>query len=140
MATPTADDLPPLVEVRIEVPAGGHIKRGAEGRIDLISPLPCPFNYGSVPGTRAPDGEPVDAIVLGAPLPAGHRSTWAVHGVVRFVDAGVPDPKLICGAAPPTAGDLARLHRFFSAYARLKSTWAALRGRPPSSHDGYEAR
>ena len=26
----------------------------------MVSPLPCPWNYGSVPGTQAADGAPVD--------------------------------------------------------------------------------
>lgn len=140
MATTAEPALPAVVTVRIEVPAGGHIKRDAAGGIDLISPVPSPFNYGSVPGTRAPDGEPDDAIVLGPPLPRGHVTSWVVHGVVRFVDAGLPDPKLICGPAPPTADDLRRLHTFFVRYAALKTAWGALRGLPPSTHDGYEAR
>jgi inorganic pyrophosphatase len=141
MTTPTADgDLPAVVEVRIEVAAGGFAQRAADGRVQRVSPLPCPFNYGSVPGTVAPDGDPFDAIVLGRALPSGHRSVWTVHGVVRFIDEGVEDPKLVCGPSPPTAADLARLRLFFDSYARLKSTWARMRGRPPCAHLGYESR
>jgi inorganic pyrophosphatase len=40
---------PPEVEVVIEVPRGSFLKRRSTGHIDFISPLPCPFNYGSVP-------------------------------------------------------------------------------------------
>ena len=40
---------PPEVEVVIEVPRGSFLKRGSTGQIDFISPLPCPYNYGSVP-------------------------------------------------------------------------------------------
>ena len=47
---------PPVVEVVIEVPRGSFLKRGSTGRVDFISPLPCPFNYGSVPGYIGLDG------------------------------------------------------------------------------------
>jgi inorganic pyrophosphatase len=44
-----ASSEPPEVEVVIEVPRGSFLKRGASGRIDFVSPLPRPFNYGAVP-------------------------------------------------------------------------------------------
>ena len=40
---------PPEIEVVIEIPRGSFLKRGSTGHIDFVSPLPCPFNYGSVP-------------------------------------------------------------------------------------------
>ena len=40
---------PPELEVVIEIPRGSFLKRGSSGRIDFVSPLPCPFNYGSAP-------------------------------------------------------------------------------------------
>ena len=42
-------DLAPELEIVIEVPRGSFLKRGLTGRIDFVSPLPCPFNYGAVP-------------------------------------------------------------------------------------------
>jgi hypothetical protein len=39
---------PPEVEVLIEIPRGSFVKRGSTGHVDFVSPLPCPFNYGSV--------------------------------------------------------------------------------------------
>ena len=44
---------PPLVEVVVEIPRGSFLKRGSSGRVDFVSPLPCPFNYGSVPDISA---------------------------------------------------------------------------------------
>src|SRR5690349_21828495 len=35
---------PPAVNVVIEIPRGGFLKRGSTGQVDFISPLPCPFN------------------------------------------------------------------------------------------------
>ena len=48
-----APPAPPEVEVVIEVPRGSFLKRGSSGRIDFISPLPCPYNYGAVPHAQA---------------------------------------------------------------------------------------
>jgi len=63
---------PPEVEVVIEIPRGSFLKRGSSGRIDFVSPLPCPFNYGSVPDYLGLEGDLLDALVLG-PAVAGTR-------------------------------------------------------------------
>ena len=103
------------VRVRIEVPRGSFVKRDAT-RIEYISPVPCPFNYGCVPDRPAPDGDPLDALVLGPRLAIGAEVDVAVHAVVRFLDDGAVDDKLVCGA-PPTDRELANIARFFRVYA-----------------------
>jgi inorganic pyrophosphatase len=52
---------PPEVDVVIEVPRGSFLKRGSTGRVDFISPLPCPYNYGSVPTHIGLEGDLLDA-------------------------------------------------------------------------------
>ena len=59
---------PPELEVVIEVPRGSFLKRASTGRVDFISPLPCPFNYGSVPVYLGLEGDLLDALVLGPRL------------------------------------------------------------------------
>lgn len=113
-------DVPNAVVVVIEVPRGGFVKRRADGRVAFVSPIPCPFNYGSVPGTLGADGDPVDAVVLGPSLPRGGVATWAVHGVVPFSDRGVDDPKLVCGDRPPTDREWRWIRRFFLVYGVVK--------------------
>lgn len=108
------------VEIVVEVAAGSRVKRASDGRLDFVSPFPCPFNYGSVPDRRAADGEPADALILGPPLPRGSRGRWRVWGVVRFLDGGLPDDKLICGDEAPSPGALASIDLFFRWYARAK--------------------
>ncbi|MFK7929271.1 MAG: inorganic diphosphatase, partial [Myxococcota bacterium] len=132
--------LPPSVRVRIEVPKGSHIKRAADGRVDFVSPLPSPFNYGSVPDVPSADGEPLDALVLGPPLALADERVWPVHGVVYFIDEGVCDDKLVCGAHAPTAKDVRQIRAFFRRYAAAKGLWASLRGRGPVRFVGWEAR
>jgi inorganic pyrophosphatase len=125
--------------VVIETPRGSVVKRRTDGGVRFASPVPAPYNYGSVPDTVGADGDPQDAIVLGPRLPRGHAGRWRVHGVVRFVDGGRPDDKLVCGEHPPSAWDLWRLHAFFIVYARTKSLANRLRGRGPTRYRGYQA-
>jgi inorganic pyrophosphatase len=108
--------------VIVEVPRGAHIKRALDARGEvsgarLISPLPCPFNYGCAPGLRGEDGDPLDVIVLGPALRLGERLTLPVVGVVRFVDQGDVDDKWVVSASPPTRRDDRALRVFFRLYA-----------------------
>ena len=66
--------------VRIEVPRFSFVKREADGEVDFVSPVPCPFNYGSVPGAIAPDGDAPDALVLGPRVAAGAEVDAEEHG------------------------------------------------------------
>jgi inorganic pyrophosphatase len=126
-----------VVEVVVESPRGSHVKWRSDGRIDFFSPIACPYNYGSVPGTLAPDGDPLDALVLGPPLPRGHSVEVAVRAEVRFVDAGSDDRKLVCKATPLTAEERAAIERFFRFYARVKRLLNLLRRRAgPTRFDG----
>jgi inorganic pyrophosphatase len=120
---------PAELEVIVELARWGLIKRGEEGRIDLVSPLPCPFNYGSVLGTRAADGEREDAVLLGPRVAIGSRLRVPVLGRVRFIDAGEPDDKWLCGIAPLRRADRLSVALFFELYARVKRTGYWLRGR-----------
>jgi inorganic pyrophosphatase len=120
------------LSVIIEVPRGGHIKRAldAQGQVSgvqLLSPLPCPFNYGCAPSIDGQDGDPLDAIVLGPALRLGDRLTLPVVGVVRFMDRGAVDDKWILSATPPTWADDRALRRFFGLYAWAKRLVNVLR-------------
>lgn len=117
-----------LCEVVIEYPRGSVIKRRADGRIDFVSPLPCPYNYGHIPGVRSGDGDMLDAIVLGRRLPAGLRLQVPVVGRLGFTDAGLDDPKIVCSAAPLSLAQRRGLELFFVTYALWKRGLAAARG------------
>lgn len=126
----TRGSLPRSVEVLIEIPRGGLIKPRADGGIDYVSVIPCPFNYGCVPAMDSGDGDPLDAVLLGPTRRRGHREQVPIWGIVRFLDAGETDDKLICGATRPTTGQRLLVSRFFSVYARAKGALNALRRRP----------
>ncbi len=120
----------PEVEVLIEVPRGSFLKRGSTGHIDFVSPLPCPFNYGSVPQYVGREGDLLDAVVLGPRLPRGTRTRVPAWGAVVLTDRGMTDDKLICSRAPLSAGQRRRVLRFFGFYAKCKGLLNLLRRRP----------
>jgi inorganic pyrophosphatase len=123
-------DGPPEVEVVIEVPRGSFLKRGSTGRVDFVSPLPCPYNYGSVPNLVGLENDLLDAVVLGPRLPLGTCVRVKAWGAVILTDRGMSDDKLICSARPPSARERRRLLRFFRFYAKCKGLLNAWRGRP----------
>lgn len=127
-------ELPNAVVVRIEVPRGSFVKRRPDGRVDFVSPLPCPYNYGSIEGTKASDGDPLDAIVLGSRLPYGVRYLGTVRAVMAFVDDGELDAKIVCSAAPLTDLDRRGIEAFLRVYAWLKRALYLVRGRRGPTH------
>jgi inorganic pyrophosphatase len=121
-------DFPSELEVLVDHPRGSFIKRREDGSIDYVSPFPSPFNYGSVPDTRAADGDREDAIVLGPRLPPGARVRMPVVARVVFIDAGDLDSKWICGARFGRSERL-QVELFFQLYAYLKGMLYLLRRR-----------
>lgn len=120
---------PPEVEVVIEVPRGSFLKRGSTGRLDFVSPIPCPFNYGSVQTLVGLEGDLLDAVVLGRRLPRGTRVTVSAFGAVGLTDRGMYDDKLICSQHA-----IGGMHRrlvlaFFAFYAKCKWLLNQARGR-----------
>ena len=69
---PVGDDPPNTVNVIIEVPVGGEPvkyefdKKSGALFVDRIlhTPMRYPANYGFVPHTLSPDGDPIDALVI----------------------------------------------------------------------------
>ena len=74
-------------------------------------------------------GDPADAVVLGPRRAAGVEIIAVVRGVVRFRDAGLDDPKLICAGAPLSAAEQAQVERFFRRYATARGWLNRLQGK-----------
>ena len=130
---------PAELDILIELSRGGLIKRAENGRIELLSPLPCPFNYGGVPGTRAADGDREDVILLGPRVKSGSRVRARVVGRVEFLDAGQPDGKWICAYRPLERHERVQIELFFQLYAQVKRVFNRLHGRPgPTRYLGFE--
>jgi len=118
-----------LVEVVIEIPRGSFLKRGSTGELDFISPLPCPFNYGSIPAFIGLEGDLLDAVVLGPRLAVGEKVTVYAWGAIGLTDRGLYDDKLICSQVPISQWKQQLILIFFKIYARAKSLLNMTRGR-----------
>jgi inorganic pyrophosphatase len=121
---------PPVVEVVIEIPRGSFIKRGSTSHIDFISPLPCPYNYGSVPKLLGLEGDLLDALILGPRLARGTRIQVKAWGAIVLTDRGMTDDKLICSDVRPSALECQKVLRFFHWYAKGKGILNIWRRRP----------
>ena len=123
---------PPELDVVIEIPRGSFLKRGSSGRIDFVSPLPCPFNYGSVPQMLGLEGDLLDAVVLGPRLRRGTRVRVKAWGAVILTDRGMTDDKLICtdSGRPLSVSERREVLRFFHFYAKCKGLLNILRRQP----------
>lgn len=130
--SPASEDMPdpPEVEVVIEIPRGSFLKRGSTGQVDFISPLPCPFNYGSAPKFLGLEGDLLDALVLGPRLPLGTRIRVKAWGAVTLTDRGMTDDKLVCCNHPLTGLERQSVLQFFTFYAKCKGLLNIWRRRP----------
>jgi len=119
-----------LFEVVIEIPRWGFVKRGSNNEIDFVSPLPCLYNYGSIPDYVGLDGDPLDAVVLGPRLPRRTKIRMRAYGVIGLTDRGLYDDKFICSAKPLSKRDRFLLLNFFHCYAIFKRVLNFFRRRP----------
>lgn len=93
-----------LVRVIVEIPAGSRNKYAYDPGTGLFaldrpihSSLRYPADYGFVPGTRSPDGEALDAVLL-IPEPTfpGCLVVSRVVAAMLMEDEDGHDPKLLC--------------------------------------------
>lgn len=123
--------LPPTVEMVVEAPRFSWVKPTPSGGVDFVSPLPCPFNYGCAPDHPSGDGDALDVVLLGSRRAAGTRLEVPVRGVVRFIDAGDIDDKLVCSLHEPRAWEWSLVRAFFTVYGPAKgliNRWRAKDG------------
>jgi inorganic pyrophosphatase len=108
---PQPPEAPAELVVVIEIPAGSAVKYEidkATGRVFVdrfqSMPVEAPANYGSIPRSLAPDGDPLDAVVLSRlPLHPGAFVRVRPVGVMKTLDDGQPDDKIL--AVPVSAVD-----------------------------------
>lgn len=92
-----------VIETLIEIPVGSRNKYEYDeksGRIKLdrvlFSSVHYPTDYGFIPGTLAPDGDPLDVLVLAEePVFPGCLVDARVLGVMQMRDQGEEDYKII---------------------------------------------
>ena len=102
---PTGDNPPESLNVIIEVPTGGEPvkyefdKESGALFVDRIlhTPMRYPANYGFVPHTLSPDGDPLDALViLQQPTFPGCLIKCRAIGMFRMTDEAGGDDKVLC--------------------------------------------
>ena len=102
---PTGENPPESLNVIIEVPVGGEPVKyefdKASGAlfVDRIlhTPMRYPANYGFVPHTLSPDGDPLDALVIArSPFVPGSVVRARPIAVLNLEDEHGGDEKLVC--------------------------------------------
>jgi inorganic pyrophosphatase len=99
---PIGEDAPREVNVVIEIPQNSSQKMEYDPRYGVFradrtmhSPLHYPYNYGFIPSTLYPDGDPLDIFVFCShPLPVGTLCTARPVGVLRMHDDHGQDDKI----------------------------------------------
>lgn len=92
-----------VVNVVVEIPAGSNHKiewnrRLAAFELDRVEPsvFAKPTNYGFIPQTLDEDGDELDVLMITSqPLPHGIVAQGRILGVMKFVDDGEVDDKII---------------------------------------------
>jgi len=98
----------------------------------IVQYLGYPGNYGAIPGTALPkelggDGDPLDVLVLGQAVPRGELVGVRLIGVLKMLDDGEQDDKLIAvlTADSPFAGieSMAQLDSEFPGVSEIVNIW-----------------
>jgi inorganic pyrophosphatase len=133
----------PLVHVVVEIPAGTNEKWQVEkstgalaweredGAPRVVQYLGYPGNYGIVPRTLLPrelggDGDPLDVLLLGPAQPRGSVVPARAIAMLRLVDRGERDDKIV---AVPISGplgdarDLSLLEARYPGVRQIVETW-----------------
>jgi len=141
---PVGKDPPNELNVIIEVPVGGEPvkyefdKKSGALFVDRIlhTPMRYPANYGFVPHTLSPDGDPLDALVIArSPFIPGCVVRARPIAVLKLEDEAGGDEKLVCVPVDTTfpyytdvgeATDLpsivlAQIEHFFTHYKDLEA-------------------
>lgn len=97
-------DVPHRINVLVEIPKGSQNKYEYDADLHVIkldrvlySPLYYPGDYGFIPGTIGPDGDPLDALVLVTyPTYPGTLIESRPVGMLEMIDGGEADDKILC--------------------------------------------
>jgi inorganic pyrophosphatase len=127
-----------LINVVVEIPAGTSEKwevAKPNGQLALnykknkpriIKYLPYPFNYGMIPNTLGGDGDSLDAIVIGNSIKRGEVVQVKVIGVLRLLDKGQQDDKIITISQNSPLyfiENISQLNKKFPGVTQIIQTW-----------------
>jgi len=126
-------EIPAGTSAKFEVTADGAamLQDQVDGRPRFIQYLAYPWSYGMVPRTledpaAGGDGDPLDILVLGEAIERGTVVPVRLLGVVRMLDTGERDDKLIAvvpGSPLAAATDPDDLEALFPGTLAIIRTW-----------------
>ena len=142
------ENTPKEVNVVIEIPRGSGNKYEFDKDsnaivLDRVQPttMKQPYDYGFVPKTLSDDGDPIDAlVVIDEPLFPGVVLPARVIGLLKMIDDGEEDEKLVCVASDDknyehinTLEDLghnftAKVQHYFERYKDLQDEEVSITG------------
>jgi inorganic pyrophosphatase len=145
---------PADIQVVIEIPAGTFTKYEIDGKtghlfVDRFQSMSVvyPTNYGSIPSTVGPDGDPLDALVITRqPIYPGAFIRVRPIGILKMIDGGDVDDKIVAvpvSKVDPTYDNIKtiddlpaierdRIEQFFAVYKKLPA------GRKVVEMKGYD--
>jgi inorganic pyrophosphatase len=93
-----------VINAVVDIPMGSTLKLEWDREracfvLDRVEPsiYPKPVNYGFIPQTLDEDGDELDVLVYcNQPIPTGTYLKANVIGVMKFVDGGEVDDKIVC--------------------------------------------
>lgn len=141
LSLPIGESAPNEVNAVIEIPRGTTNKYEYDKQLNvfrldrnLYSPVHYPGDYGFIPSTLSPDGDPLDVLVLvDAPSFPGCLMSVRPIGVLTMIDQGNEDEKVLAvGINNPIFRDvhdyqhlyphlLLEIEHFFSVYKELEA-------------------
>ncbi|WP_107851486.1 inorganic diphosphatase [Oceanimonas marisflavi] len=146
------------VKAIVEIPAGTSAKwevskedpkavywEYKNGKPRVVNYLGYPGNYGAIPGTALPkelggDGDPLDVIVLGQAVPRGEVVDVRVIGVLKMLDDGEQDDKLIAVLAKDSPfahiETMAQLDKEYPGASQIIDLWFANYKGPDGGMEG----
>ncbi|MFN2384308.1 MAG: inorganic diphosphatase [Gemmatimonadota bacterium] len=123
----------------VEIPRGGNQKFEVDKPTGLLrlsrvlfSAFVYPFNYGFIPRTFALDNDPLDILIVGDAARPLTLMTARIVGMLRMVDEGDEDDKILAAPVHDPRWDevrslkdmpahrLTELHHFFTHYKELE--------------------
>lgn len=115
------------------------------GKPRIVNYLGYPGNYGAIPGTALPkelggDGDPLDVIVLGQAVPRGEIVDVRVIGVLKMLDGGEQDDKLVAVLAKDSpfshVESMTQLDSEFPGVSQIIDLWFANYKGPDGGMEG----
>lgn len=127
-------EVPAGTNRKLEIqPDGKYVAELVDGQPRVVDFLPYPGNYGFIPSThmdeaRGGDGDALDVIIIGETVPVGTVQEFIPIAVLKMIDEGENDTKIIGVPADPTlrvirATNFEQFMLEYDAAKRIIETW-----------------